>query len=97
MSRFHYLAELPPESYAFVDHPADGGLPKVLIEEPTFAQIGDYTRSQPTSPSPGRVYRKNFGWPDDMPDNWVLHVCEIDPDDPRYVLHRPYRVEVVPS
>jgi hypothetical protein len=62
----------------------------VQMSRATFERINDYTRSQPTSPSAGRIYRKNFGWPKDMEDNWSVYFCVRDPDDPKGVYHVPY-------
>jgi hypothetical protein len=84
-----YQRELDNERYALLPDK------RILIEKSMFLQISDYTRSQPTSPSPGRIYRKNLGWPNDMPDNWFVYFCERDPADEAYVLHHPYRVELV--
>jgi hypothetical protein len=57
-----------------------------LITTAAFEKLADYTRSQPTSPSPGRVYKKNLHW-SGPPDNWFVYVCALDPEDSNYVLH----------
>lgn len=90
----HYLSELDDEDYAVLPDAVDG-THRILITEDALRSIGDYTRSQPTGPSPGRVYRKNLGWAPEHPDSWWVYVCEADPADPTYTLHHPHRAEVV--
>jgi hypothetical protein len=51
----------------------------VQMSRATFERIGDYTRSSPTSPSAGRIYRKNLGWPDHMEDNWFVYIVVDEP------------------
>ena len=58
-----------------------------LMDQSTFEKIPDYTQSRPTGASPGRIYRKNLGWPDDMPDNWFVYICESREGDPGGVYH----------
>lgn len=67
----------------------------VVIERATFERIGDYTRSQPTGPSPGRVYRKNLGWAPEHPDRWFVYWCQPDPTDPKFTLHYPFEALIV--
>lgn len=64
----------------------------IILTREIFDQLSDYSRSQPTAPSVGRVYKKNLGWPTDMPDNWYYYECIRDPDDPKYVLHVPRKI-----
>lgn len=85
----HYLRELDEESYATLPDR------RILIEKTAFESIGDYTGSMPTSPSPGRVYRKNLAWPEEPHARWYVYICEADPSDQRYALHHPYRAEIV--
>lgn len=47
---------------------AKGG--ECLITRELFEKISDYTRSQPTSPSPGRIYRKAMDWPALWPEQY---------------------------
>jgi len=72
---------------------AQGG--ECLIDRDLFFRISDYTRSQPTAPSPGRIYRKALFWtalyPDQYPNsihkdpNWFLFLCVETPDSrPKY-------------
>lgn len=89
----HYLKDLDEESYALVNVDQN---PRILIERSAFNSIGDYTRSQPTGPSPGRVYRCNLGWHPDMADNWFVYVCEAGTGkDEGWVVHRPYKAVIV--
>lgn len=85
----HYLKELDEEEYAILPDK------RILITRKAFESIADYTRSQPTTPSPGRIYRKNYGWRTNRSDSWYIHICEADPEFEQYVLHHPYRVELV--
>lgn len=81
---------------------ARGG--ECLISRDLFFQISDYTQSQPTGPSPGRMYRKALFWPALRPreypeyigrdPNWFLFLCVRTPDS-RYaesVDHVPFHV-----
>jgi hypothetical protein len=58
-----------------------------LTTQSTFDDIADYTQSRPTGPRPGRVYKKNHGWPITMDDNWFVYVCRAAPDEPGAVDH----------
>lgn len=84
MGDIHYLKDMTAGEYYFKGD-------AVLMTHRLFERIGDYTRSQPTGPSVGRVYRKNLDWRPDTPDNWWLFICERDLD-PRYILHRSFRL-----
>jgi hypothetical protein len=60
-----------------------------VVSQELFDALDDYTRSMPTSPSSGRVYKKNLGWRvfsrewqpelanfnfvEDKPDNWWIY------------------------
>jgi hypothetical protein len=68
---------------------------EVAVLRSTFDRIGDYTRSQPTAPSPGRIYRKNFGWPSSMDDRWFVYVVEQDPNDDGWVFQYPYEALIL--
>ena len=64
-----------------------------LFDPELFEHISDYTRSQPTGPSVGRIYRKAFNWPALNPEsypeyvaqqgtdpNWYFFLCVKTPD-----------------
>jgi hypothetical protein len=80
----NYLRELDEESYALLPDC------RILIERAAFESISDYTRSQPTSPSAGRVYRKNLSWHPDCSDIWFVYIVRSDPYQ-----HCLYKVEIV--
>lgn len=69
----------------------------VIMSKQEFEQIGDYSRSCPTGPSPGRVYRKALNWPalicndEDEDPNWWVYRCERAEDDPHAVDHHPFK------
>lgn len=65
-----------------------------LITQAAFDRLSDYTRSQPTSPSPGRIYKKNLHWTG-PPANWFVYVCALDPADPTWVLHHGRQAVIV--
>lgn len=88
MGEVSWLRELDDESYYFRGK-------EIVIERPAFESINDYTGSLPTAPSAGRVYRKKTNWRE--PDLWFVFVVDNDPTDPKFQLHRPYRVELVES
>lgn len=94
MGDVHWQHEMPDGEWRVHGAPETG---VAVLTERLFARIGDYTRSQPTGPSPGRVYRKNLVWAADHSDNWWLFLCEAAfDDDPRSgVIHYPYRVVLV--
>jgi hypothetical protein len=62
---------------------------QVLMDKTTVEALDDYTRSMPTGPRAGRVYRKNLGWPEDKPDNWFVYFVINAPDGDGQ-LHVPY-------
>jgi hypothetical protein len=41
-----------------------------VVSQQLFDALDDYTRSCPTSPSSGRVYKKNLGWRPFSPAGW---------------------------
>ena len=65
------------------------------ITQRQFDSILDYTRSQPTAPSPGRVYKKNLGWLPQHHDNWFMYICRRAWDDPKAVDHFGKKVRIV--
>ncbi len=75
-----------------------------LIKEELFFRISDYTRSQPTAPSVGRIYRKALNWPalqgnfrHGEDPNWYFYLCVPTPDPrpmfAKSVDHVPFKVE----
>ena len=83
MGDIHYFVEMPVDQYRYDQH--------VLIVTPDlFRRIGDYTQSKPTSPSPGRIYKKNLHWTG-PPSNWWVYLCEPSTEE-GYVDHRPLRL-----
>lgn len=83
MGDIHYFVEMPVEQYRYDRH--------IMIVTPElFRRIGDYTQSQPTSPSPGRIYKKNLHW-SGPPTNWWVYLCEKSKME-GYVDHRPLRL-----
>lgn len=86
---------------------AQGG--ECLISQDLFFRISDYTQSQPTGPSPGRIYRKALFWPALRPrgypehvgkdPNWFFYLCVRTPDSrPKYaksVDHVPFHVTFI--
>lgn len=67
MGSSHYMKDLPPGTLSYDDQ-------RCLIMRDTFDMLDDYTRSFPTAPSVGRVWKRNFGWSPDMEDNWFIYV-----------------------
>lgn len=94
MGDIHYLKDVPDGDITFVGrlHDDDDLGTFVEITSHTFWRIGDYTRSQPTAPSPGRVYRKDLMWSDPENPNWFIYICMRDPNDPACTLHVPHKV-----
>lgn len=88
MSDIDYVDDLPEGTFEWLD---DADPPAYAVTPSVFERIGDYTRSQPTGPSPGRIYRKNRGWPGDMDDNWFVYVCVPD-IEPGFTLHQGRRI-----
>lgn len=97
MGDVHYLKDLPEKIH--LSQPPDYK-PLVathrtcLLSQSTFDRLGDYTRSQPTGPSAGRIYRKNLGWPLDMDDNWFVYIV-INASDGDGQLHVPFSAVIV--
>lgn len=86
-----WLHELDPGSYVL--SPEDD--PRtVLITAAALESVSDFIRSQPTIPSRGRIYRRNFGRGPEHEDDWWLYVCEDDPSRWGWVLYVPYKVEL---
>lgn len=96
MGDVHYLKNLPtkirlsqPPSYK----PTVPTARMCTLDRATFNRLGDYTRSMPTGPSAGRIYRRNMGWPADMPDNWFVYIVINSPDGDGQ-LHVPYSADI---
>lgn len=70
VGHIHYVKDLPPDSFVYDDQVC-------LITLEAFDAIADYTRSQPTGASPGRIYKKNLHW-SGPPANWFIYVCVPD-------------------
>jgi hypothetical protein len=56
-----------------------------VVSQQLFDVLDDYTRSCPTSPRSGRVYKKNLGWRPFSPSGWDAHLApygfrEDEPD-----------------
>lgn len=90
MSSIQWIEQIKNEDFIF-----DEDQSVCLITREVFEGLSDYTRSQPTNPAPGRIYKKNLGWPSDMPDNWFAYWCLQDPKDPTYVLHHGRKILIV--
>ena len=91
MGHVHYLKDLPTREYLLDPIERPVGTRHIVITLDAFLSIGDYTRSQPTAPSPGRVYKKNLHWTG-PPSNWFVYVCEADPAEEGWTFHHPYAV-----
>jgi hypothetical protein len=65
----------------------------IIITQEAFNRMGDYTRGQPTGPTPGRIYRKNHDWREGTPDQWWVFICEPAPEA-GFVDHHPHRVQI---
>ncbi len=97
MGYYNYVKDLPKDACIFDDLIIPVENRQALIPRVIFEEIGDYTQSLPTSPSPGRIYRKALNWPalynkSGEDPNWWVYVTKRDPDDPKYVLHHPFKV-----
>lgn len=93
----HYLRELPQSDFLLDDVERPVGQRFMLCTSAVFWSIADYTRSQPTGPSPGRVYRKDLLWPYAhvrvgllgmsggiaVAANWFVYVCVRCTEDHR--------------
>lgn len=90
MGHISWLREVPEDTYLLDPISRPTGERHILITLGSFLSLNDYTRSMPTGPSPGRVYRKNLHWTK-MPANWFVYVCEADPTEEGYTLHHPFK------
>lgn len=93
MSRFSRIDELPKDAVLLdsLTIPVKDRI--AIFDDPgVFGDISDYTRSRPTSPSEGRIYRKNLGWAPEHPDNWWFYLVLNATDGGGGQLHHPYRV-----
>lgn len=92
----HYVRDLPGKLHLSeppLHDPLARRSREVLLDQRTFDAIGDYTRSTPTSPSAGRVYRRNLHW-SGPPSNWFVYLVVDDPGGDGQ-LHVPYSAVVV--
>lgn len=93
----HYLEDLPIADYLLDDLERPNGERFMICTSAVFWSIADYSRSQPTGPSPGRIYRKDLLWNHvtrlnifgaqgfglTLAANWFVYVCERCTDDHR--------------
>lgn len=91
MGDIHYVRDCPEGTILF-------NSTGVLVRQSTFDRLGDYTRSMPTGPSPGRIWRRanfftalmpsheHFG----MDPNWFVYVAQLCPGvfDPKDLRHK---------
>lgn len=66
MSR-HYLRDFAADAFLFDDD-------HVMCDAATFLALDDYTRSMPTGPSEGRVWRCARNWSNAARPNWFVYV-----------------------
>lgn len=100
------LDDMPPGEFAIVgerryDNGEVGPLPLFVVTEVVFGRIANYTRSTPTGPRPGRVYRKLSNWHQvetvGADPLWYVYVCDREPGSEDAVLHHPHEAVVVPG
>jgi hypothetical protein len=78
MGDIHYVREIPEGTMLVARK-------EVLLFESTFNRIGDYTRSKPTAPSPGVIYRKALHWTalweghEGEDPNWWVYITIVCP------------------
>lgn len=92
MGHVHYVKDLPSKIHLSeppTHKPLSPHRREVMLDQATFDAIGDYTRSMPTGASAGRIWKRNLGWPEDVDDNWFVHIV-IDAPDGDGQLHVPY-------
>lgn len=70
-----------------------------VVSQELFDALDDYTRSCPTSPRSGRVYKKNLDWRPETPDNWWIYFVrngtwEVRGEQVRGQLHHPFKLVV---
>ena len=102
MGDIHWASELPkkvrlsePPMHRIGKEDDPTRVRTIEIDRESFERIGDYTRSDPTGPSPGRIYRKNLDWRTYTSDLWFIYYVVRDPEDDSYVYRVPYRVILV--
>lgn len=92
----HYVKELRSKLHLTEppDHkPMERRRREVMLDQQTFDDIADYTQSSPTSPSPGRIYKKNLHW-SGPPSNWFVYLV-INAPDGNGQLHVPYTAVII--
>lgn len=72
MNDIHYLNQVPLNAIAVDTN-------SVIIQREVFDRLDDYTRSHPTGPRPGRIFKKNLHW-SGSPPNWFVYICWGDGD-----------------
>lgn len=96
MNHINYLSEIPPETIIFDPLTVPPGSRHVVISWATWDRISAYDFSTPTSPSPGRVYRKRNWHALEDDKHWWLYVVKSDPVDQKmYQNHHPFKALVV--
>lgn len=63
----HYVKDFPSGSFTLDED-------DLIVTRAMFQRMADYSRSYPTAPSTGRIWKSNRGWPADVPDQWVGHI-----------------------
>lgn len=90
MGDIHYVKDVP-KGTLLLDDPSISASERHCIIDPTsFERLGNYTQSMPTGASPGRIYKKNLGWPKEMDDNWIVYLVTRSEQE-GYVDHNPYK------
>lgn len=88
MGDISYLEKVPAGTILFNSN-------RVLVLRSTFERLDDYTRSMPTGPSPGRIWRRALFWTALMEahehygqdPNWFVYIARLCPGkdgDPRH-------------
>lgn len=93
----HYVRDCPQKPHLSeppAHNPIDPHRREIKLTQETFDALGDYTRSLPTGPSEGRIYKKNFGWPAHVDDNWFVYIV-IKATDGCGMMHVPYTPVIV--
>lgn len=66
-----FLRELKDDDIAYDDQ-------NVLMTRAAFLGLDDYTRSRPTGPSVGRIWRRSMQWSSKDSPNWFVYVVWAD-------------------
>lgn len=73
MSKINYLKDIPLDSIVCDKD-------TVVMKREIFEQLADYSRSHPTGPKPGRIFRKALNWSNKQDPNWFVYICWSDGD-----------------